>query len=165
MNINYLSDDEETTQVDPNVNNKNNKYDGYNGYDNYVNYDENNQEEMNEEELQEYINCRMMILEKTKNKSYDSLYSATSANENKIEKNNNLQKKKTMSFSDFNAYADKIIEESKPKKFVSKRIQDKKNQSLETDTCIKDKEPEKVITRKFNPRLPPYFSVHKKNIY
>ena len=63
-----------------------------------------------------------------------------------------------MSFSDFNNLIDKMNEDLKPKKFISKRIQDKKN--ISEPNLYNSELNATVNKRKFNPRLPPYFHVN-----
>jgi hypothetical protein len=63
----------------------------------------------------------------------------------------------SFSLSDFYKSANKEEETAKPKKFVSKRVSDKKKSD---NSEVK---PEYVEKRKFNPRLPPYNLVKKKN--
>ncbi len=137
MDTNYLSDDEEYT----------NYVDEQDTYGNYqidydrdcVGYDSNdeiNEEELDEEELKEYHE----YLEYKK----------------KEPKKNN-----SMNFCEFNEYIDKIIEDKKPKKFVSKRLLEKKGQTTEVEV---KQELKRTIsnTRQFKPKLPPYFHVHSK---
>lgn len=70
--------------------------------------------------------------------------------------------KKTMSLDDLNNYMDKVLEDKKPKKFISKRSMEKKNSDPILSTQIKEKEIENK--RKFNPRLIPYlFSEEYRN--
>lgn len=112
------------------------------------------EEELDEEELQEEIEYKKMLYEKSLKKNNDYFV------ENVTEKKqiNKVFVKKSLSLLDFNTKINKLEEESKPKKFVPKKIQEKRKT-----------EPE-IITknnRKFNPRLIPYMSsdlfLNKKN--
>jgi hypothetical protein len=73
-----------------------------------------------------------------------------------INTNTNTKTKKTLSLVDFNNKIDEVIQNSKPKKFVSKRVEEKKVK-VETNDI--------VVKRSFEPRLPPYNFVHKHNNY
>ena len=59
------------------------------------------------------------------------------------------------SLGDFNKKVDAEMEAKKPKKFVSKRVEEKKKQSGVEETNVQK--------RHFNPRFPPYNFVHQKS--
>lgn len=69
-------------------------------------------------------------------------------------KSNNSKPKKSISLNDFNKKVEQEELAKKPKKFVSKRVMDKKKQSG-VETEVKPK-------RQFNPRLPPFNFVRKQ---
>jgi hypothetical protein len=74
-------------------------------------------------------------------------------------KESKISKKKSMSLNDLNNFIDKKIEDSKPKKFISKRLMDRK--ISEPSLVTKN---EKIQKRHFNPKLIPYlFSEEYKN--
>ena len=134
MDINYLSDDDNKISND---NNFDDSYGDYNDYDEYIEaYDlkQNNIDEeieaYNEEEAEQILEHRKLIWEKTRNLDNNSLFFKTkekiSQKKNSKKTNKEDNKKIPMSISDFNSYADKLAEENKPKKFVSKRLLDKK---------------------------------------
>lgn len=124
--------------------------------------DENNSEEEEEEEEEiiydengmpiyqededEIIEMRRIISETILNKSFSNL----EFNEIPIikkEKSIKEPKNKTLSLSELNTLIEKQIEESKPKKFISKRIADKTPTTKHVNVTNQ---------RNFNPRLPPY---------
>lgn len=108
------------------------------------------------ESEEEYENYNSIIMEKLTQKSVDSLYSMGNSLDNnkpKIEKNKKKVKenKKKIIIFDYSK-----VEETKPKKWVSKRMESKK----------KDEGKIKVIKRKFNPRLPlPLKDMFKRKSY
>lgn len=67
---------------------------------------------------------------------------------------NNVKPKKTISLNDFNKKVEQDEQAKKPKKFISKRVQDKKKLNGDEN----DSKPK----RNFNPRFPPYNFVHNK---
>ena len=73
----------------------------------------------------------------------------------KSPKNKKLKTKNTLSLDDFNKKIDESIIANKPKKFVSKRA-DEKRKILGVDD-------EPIVKRVFNPRKPPYNFVYKKS--
>lgn len=77
----------------------------------------------------------------------------------KPKKKNKEQKKKSTSLGEFYKETEKKLEDSKPKKWKSKRFLDKKDQ-----LGISNK---KKYTRAFNPRLPipSYLTFKKKEVY
>jgi hypothetical protein len=157
---NYLSDDEEY-----NTNTIEEPYEISISYDkNYIEYDSNeeNIDDMNDEEKIEYLehqeylkNQKILIWQNNikKNISDTTLYKEK-------EKEINIKepkKSKSMNFLEFNNFIDKKIEDSKPKKFVSQRLLNKKPDKIETkETNIKSNK------RNFNPRLPPYFHIYSR---
>ncbi len=169
MDTNYLSDDEEYT----------NYVDEQDTYGNYqidydrdcVGYDSNdeiNEEELDEEELKEYHEYleykkkeRELIMGSSKRNSYENLFEEKSPSEKNNQKKKEPKKNNSMNFCEFNEYIDKIIEDKKPKKFVSKRLLEKKGQTTEVEV---KQELKRTIsnTRQFKPKLPPYFHVHSK---
>ena len=108
-------------------------------------YDENGMPIYQEDE-DEMMEMRRIINEKMFNKSLDDLDFIDLPSKEK-EKKIKESKIKKISIGEFNNLIEKHIEESKPKKFVSKRIAEKKV-LLPVNNIIK---------RDFNPKLPPYF--------
>ena len=78
-----------------------------------------------------------------------------------VNKNNNIpkksntvkQSKKKISLAELTQKIDKEIESSKPKKFVSKRVEEKNKINNDEDTSKIQFE---TYKRQFEPRLPPY---------
>ena len=106
-------------------------------------------EELDEEAEEAEIEIRRIINEKllSKNYSIDNIfYNSNLKKEKKI-----IEKKsKNISLNELNVIIDKKIEESQPKKFISKRSLDKKN------TYPNNKPNISLKIRTFNPRLEPY---------
>ncbi len=71
------------------------------------------------------------------------------------QKSQTKKQSQVLSLGDFNKKVDAELEAKKPKKFVSKRVEDKKKLSGIDDS--------NVPKRQFNPRFPPYNFVHHKN--
>ena len=171
MDSNYLSDDEEYTNYVDNQDDYGNikiEYDrDYTGYD--FN-DEINEDELDEEELQEYREYQEykkreyeLIMSSSKRNSEETLYYEEIIINDKKKKTREPKKNNSMNFSEFNNYIDKVIEDNKPKRFVSKRLLDKKG--LTEETYAKQTQEIKKLDfnlRQFKPKLPPYFHVHKK---
>ena len=171
MNVNYLSDDENS--IEETVQNIN-RYDQYTS--DYVDsnvYDENNQyyednendeDYENEEDYkrveEEYIKEQNILVLNAINKK--SLISDEIVDDELIKSENNKTPKvsKYMSINDLNIKMNKIIEDTQPKKFISKRFLEKKQLD---DNNISTKKVIVNIKRMFNPRLPPYFQIHNKN--
>jgi hypothetical protein len=105
-------------------------------------------EEFPEEEIDD--ETRALIFSKTMEMDIDEdIYGFSKEKTNKKkEKKNNIQKE-NMTMKEF---IDKL-EENKPKKWISKRA--------ETKRPLVEKK-EKIILRKFNPRLPPFKSLKKE---
>jgi hypothetical protein len=137
------------------------------------NYEQSDQNEQNEERDNTYeeeddeddemdAETRRIIWEATMRRSanYDFADISKEHNEKKSKKksssnsNKNQKQKKNVSLSleEFNKLMEQKIKENKPKKFVSKRVEEKKK--------INGVE-EPVYKRQFNPRLPPYNFVNK----
>ena len=95
-------------------------------------------EEENEEEM---LEIRRIVSEKTVSLDYN--FENSCKTKNKI-KNNNSKKK--LSLNDLQNIMNTECENQKPKKFISKRTNDKKK----IDVVVN------IQKRKFNPRLPPY---------
>lgn len=72
----------------------------------------------------------------------------------KISKEKKDKSKNSLSLVDFNNKIDEEIQKSKPKKFVSKRVEEKKEKIEVIDTVYK---------RSFEPRLPPFNFVNKNH--
>jgi hypothetical protein len=124
-------------------------------------YDENGMPIYQEDE-EEMMEMRRIINEKLLNNSFTKIEFDDSPIEKK-KKKVKQPKNKTLSLTELNTFIEKQIEESKPKKFVSKRNVDKKPT---TEQCFFTKQ------RDFNPRLPPYLlsdeyrnRTNKKNIF
>ena len=120
----------------------------YNNLDKMEQFDKDYpQYEDNDDENDIYI--RNLILNKISDKQlYNNFIT-----EIPIKQNNNITNKKKnnkMKLSDLDTLMNKIEEDKKPKKFVSKRSQEKSQQ-------IHGINPVKKIKRTFNPRLVPYF--------
>ena len=109
-------------------------------------YDENGMPIYQEDE-DEMMEMRRIVSEKLLSKSLSELVLDDSQIEKKEKRKNKEQKNKTLSLSELNTFIEKQIEESKPKKFVSKRNADKKPTTEKVTLARK---------RDFNPRLPPY---------
>ena len=107
-------------------------------------YDENGMPIYQEDE-DEMMEMRRIISEKMFNKSLDDLDFIDLPLKEK-EKKIKESKIKKLSIGEFNDLIEKHIEESKPKKFVSKRIAEKKVLPVNN-----------IVKRDFNPKLPPYF--------
>ena len=113
----------------------------------------------------EYINQQNLIILnaiKKKSLSEPNLYSTKKDDDKKIIITNEKQVKvsKNMSLSNFNKHLDKIIQDTQPKKFISKRSFDKKQ--LTDSTNIIDEKNIIEFKRQLNPRLPPYFQIHSR---
>jgi hypothetical protein len=124
-------------------------------------YDENGMPIYQEDE-EEMMEMRRIINEKLLNNSFTKIEFDDSPIEKK-KKKVKQPKNKTLSLTELNTFIEKQIEESKPKKFVSKRNVDKKPT---TEQCFFTKQ------RDFNPRLPPYLlsdeyrnRTNKKNLF
>lgn len=72
----------------------------------------------------------------------------------KISKEKKDKSKNSLSLVDFNNKIDEVIQKNKPKKFVSKRVEEKKEKVEVIDTVYK---------RSFEPRLPPFNFVNKNH--
>jgi hypothetical protein len=162
MDPNYLSDDEEYTNYKDEQDDYGNiiiEYDrDYVGYDSS---DEINEDELDEEELKEYheyLEYKKKERELIMNSSKEIIYCEEEIINDKKKKPKEPKKNNSMNFAEFNNYVDKVIEDNKPKKFVSKRLLDKKgvHEDYENHDTIKS------TSRQFNPKLPPYFHANKK---
>jgi hypothetical protein len=111
-------------------------------------YDENGMPIYQEDE-DEMMEMRRIINEKILNKSLDNFDFIDLPSKEK-EKKIKESKVKKLSIGEFNELIEKQIEESKPKRFISKRIADKKVLPEQVYNVTKRK-------REFNPKLPPYF--------
>jgi len=133
----YLSDDEVDIE-----NNETIEFDQYGMPIEEVNEDE-------ELELRRIINNKIL--------SINSLNDYNTEIKTKSVKISKIQKNKTMSLGDLNNLINKQLEEKKPKKFISKRLIEKKA----LDPLLSNI---KETKRHFNPRLIPYlFSEEYKN--
>lgn len=163
MDTNYLSDD------DDNNSQHSNTFEMHKDIDNiaeddeniYINIEDLNDEDielLNDEEKEEILNYKNMIANKLLNTNIDyDINKITNINNNKIIK---INIKKSMNLKEFRIHIDKLIEKSKPLKFTSDRVKNKKNNEPERKSTI---DPTLLLNeRKFNPRLPPYF---KSNMY
>jgi hypothetical protein len=105
-----------------------------------------------EQEDEEEVEMRRVISEKILNRiSSNNLLDYSSKKESSVAVKKEPKKSKQLSLNDLNKLIDARIEESKPKKFVSKRVLEKKNLS---DPVLKK---EVIINKRvFNPRKPPY---------
>jgi hypothetical protein len=74
-----------------------------------------------------------------------------------IKKNKQKKLTNTLSLEEFSKKMEKEEKANQPKKFVSKRAEEKRKQLGLVEETLKSK-------RSFNPRLPPYNFIHKKNI-
>lgn len=72
----------------------------------------------------------------------------------KISKEKKDKSKNSLSLVDFNNKIDEVIQKNRPKKFVSKRVEEKKEKVEVIDTVYK---------RSFEPRLPPFNFVNKNH--
>lgn len=143
MNVNYLSDDEENIEETINNDNSDIYYESENG-----------EEEYDEEEYNKYIQEQNLIILNAIKKKALCILPEENDNKEIINKKQENKISKNMSFSNFNKQLDKIIEDIQPKKFISKRLLDKK-QIIEPSNMIQIE-----IKRQFNPRLPPYFQIN-----
>ena len=180
MNNDYLSDDE---CLNEEYFNDNDNYNYFNiEYDkDLVGYlsDEINEDELDEDELKEYKEYlankqkeKELIMTKTQSDSI--IYFEEYIKEKKKQKN---KPNKSMDFHEFNNYIEQIVQDNKPKKFISKRLLNKKetntkdlnlDSSKEKQDSSKEKQDsskENLLKykRQFRPKLPPYFSVYPKN--
>ena len=107
-----------------------------------------------EEELSEYEmddETRMIIYNAMKRRqdSGKDYYQDENVCVTPVKKKERVRKVKQKKYIDLTEF-DKKVEEEKPKKWMSKRLADKKK-----ELGIKDEEPRKIIARRtFNPRLP-----------
>jgi hypothetical protein len=150
MDINYLSDDEQES----NINSKNRN-------DDYMPYDSEEDEEMDDEEIEYLRQQNIIIMNALNNKTSD--YNEYYVEKEKVKKHENpkeIKKNKSMNMGEFHNYINDIIKEKQPKKFVSSRFLEKKKLTeTNSNTCSQTIENNK---RTFNPRLPPYFEVHQR---
>jgi len=144
--------------------------------------DEINENELDEDELKEYKEYlankqkeKEIIMSKTISNS--TLNFEETIKEKKTQKNKNIEPKKikSMEFSDFNQYIEQIVQDNKPKKFISKRLLIKKENDKDVNIDILkqdliDIQKQDLINknliknkREFRPKLPPYFVVYPKN--
>lgn len=130
---NYFSEDEHNNDIDENENNE-----------------ESSDDSMDEETRQ--------IIFKSAQRDIDwSKLNVSAKNKQPlIKKHTRVKSIKTTSLIDFVKKVDNDEKEKKPKKFTSKRLEDKKKVDgiINNDISIK--------TRTFNPRLPPYNFINKK---
>lgn len=141
----YLSDDE--------VDIENNEIGEVDQYGMYI---EENDDEEEMVEIRRVVSNNMLS---RNNISDGFLYEGNKSSKIKSFKDTKSSNKKSMSLNDLNNFIDKKLEEKKPKKFISKRLMDKKI----SDPSLSVKS-EKQIKRHFNPRLIPYlFSEEYKN--
>jgi hypothetical protein len=103
--------------------------------------------EFDDEEDEEEIAYRRILNEKLLSKSNN--YEINKENSISKESTHKTKQKKSLSLKDFNNLIDSRIEAAKPKKFVSKRILEKKQMS-DTPTI---KQPIATIKRQFNPKF------------
>jgi len=144
--------------------NKNNTND-YFSDDDEVELEENTMENLQDEEEYESDGSmdeetrRIVFQAVTRNMNWDNLtYNVKKEPVQKKKEETNSKPKKTknvFSLSDFVKKLDEDEKAKQPKKFVSKRVEDKKKQLGAVE------EPNKM-KRTFNPRLPPYNFAHKK---
>ena len=181
MSKNYLSDDDDDYTQSNNVKKDSYGIDyNYAGYDmNYNNYDEGDEyEELTDEVLErskqeeEEYNKQLYLLalEKSKNKPVSNFFVSdkkeTSDKEKTSIKEEKKNKKNILNINEFNKLIEKEIEDAKPKKFVSKRLLEKKGITNDTELNNIDASHNTITQvqtyinkRKFNPRKPPYFHV------
>lgn len=107
-------------------------------------------DELNEEEIEEELEMRRIISNKllSTNSLNEDVFKCNKPLKKSISKEFKPSQKKTMSLNDLNNLIDKKLEESKPKKFISKR-------SIEKNQ-LEPKINKEVTNRKFNPKLIPY---------
>jgi hypothetical protein len=118
-----------------------------------IKYDENGMPIYDEDE--DEIELRQIIYEKLKNKNQNE-YDYNFYDKIKENKQKENKQTKTLSLIQFNEIISKKIEENKPKKFISKRCSEKKQEKPQNNI--------KIIKRTFNPRMVPYyFSDQYKN--
>jgi len=163
MNINYLSDDDEkinTTKVkvvNVDVNDEENDED-----DIIIDYiDDEYFNELDEDEQNDIIKYRELIFRKTI-LAGEKIQEKTLDNIEKIQKPDKINQKKNMNLLELHSFIENKIKEKKPKKFVSSRLLDKKKTNPENTGKINKVQISGLNTRKFNPRLPPYFFANKK---
>ena len=115
-------------------------------------------EEIDEEEGLELM--RIINSKKILNNDLDLyIYNETKTKIIKDNKNININIKNKLNLNDFNVIIDKKIEDKKPKKFISKRIIEKKNLDPSLSIIKNEINP----NRKFNPKLIPYLFSDKYN--
>ena len=101
-------------------------------------------DELNEEDMRTIYN---MTLENRDIEVDEAFFEGTEKKEKKKRKNNNNNK--GLNWSEFKKKAEDIENKNKPKKWVSKRKENRKS------TNPVEKKYQKVRAREFNPRLPP----------
>jgi len=124
-------------------------------------FDENQQFDENgmpiyENDEEEEIQMRRIVSEKLLNKTYDDSMFNSSSNLQSIVSIKKDNKKKTLSLSDLNNFMDNKIQESQPKKFISKRCSERKDTSVPSKS-VKHINSIELNKRCFNPRKAPYF--------
>ena len=161
---NYFSDDNDdlnNEQNDSSDENQEDEFDDDNDDHNEHNEHDNNEHNEDNEHDDEYEEeVRKIVWEAVQKRSinYDLGNYTEDDNKNKTNKKDKTNKKQNnknvnLSLGEFNKKLDEETKEKQPKKFISKRVEDKKKIN-----CTNE---EKVIRRSFNPRLPPYNWVHK----
>lgn len=142
----YLSDEDIDIENDENI-----ELDQYGMY-----IEEDNEEE--QLEIRRIVSNSMLL----KNTSNDKLISeGLKIPKKKSFKDLQIIKSKSMSLNDLNIFIDKKIEDKKPKKFVSKRLMERK---ISEPSLAKNDKNQEIQKRQFNPKLVPYlYSEEYKN--
>jgi hypothetical protein len=108
-----------------------------------------------DDEMAEYL--KEIVLNNS-NKGQLNLESITKkdkiVSKGKVSKEKKDKSKNSLSLVDFNNKIDEVIQKNKPKKFVSKRVEEKKEKIEVVETVYK---------RSFEPRLPPFNFVNKNH--
>jgi len=105
-------------------------------------------DENEELELRRIISNKML----SRNNLNEEFFIESNTSKKKLVKENKSTNKKSLSLNDLNNLIDKKLEDKKPKKWSSNRADSKK----------KNDDTPKIIKRQFNPRLPPFRIIEKK---
>jgi hypothetical protein len=113
-------------------------------------YEEDKMAKFNDEYPADYDSEEeMKIRELIFKKSISCSFADIENNYIKEDKVKTMKEKKSISLNDLNTMVAKLEDERKPKKFISKRSEEKKKEmGIEKQV--------KLVIRKLNPRLPPY---------
>lgn len=145
--------------MDNNRNNKNNKTikpaENYFSDDEIIEQNSDDKEYESDESIdEETINVIHQAILKNSLNDFSNSFKESEPNNKKIINTKQIKNKHSFSLEEFNKKIEKEEKSKQPKKFVSKRAEDRKKTYGFND----DFKPR----RQFNPRYPPYNFVHKK---